>query len=346
MEDEAAKIDKAKARSIAENSQVLKSYAKYANITLLYDVYFAYIIDSVNCTAPLNEVNVSYLVSNLGNNVKEDPLKIITIMMDPKLENITKLREDTAIYAGSSYYSSNWAGYSFYGNSSATIPLYESKTTYIMPVVSKPISPSDACRVDLGKKKCMLMIWTGLTDTYTGNKISQGGSVVEVECTSSTTCNTKYYLFFEFYPQPAATCESNPPYNGGDSMTVTVTNKAKSGGSNTKYNIMVLDNTIGSGCGIFDYDFADLPSPYYGAFINERPAVGSYTNYQTLAKFTYDTMTGWVYYNGSTKSIYTPYSNAWYNRYTMQNGGYTNITISNVDISGSFTATYVTSNGT
>lgn len=262
--------------------------------------------------AKLIEVNVSYILENTTDNA----VKIVTVIIDSKLKDVIKVRADPLIYAGTSYNFYIWAGYSFYGNNSATIALYESKTTYIMPAISKPNPPNytdnNACRVDLDKPKCMLMIWTGLMDTYVGNKIAQGGSVGEVSCTSSTTCNIKYYLFFEFYPSPAAICESNPPYNAGDSITATVTNKAKTNGSNTKYNIVIIDNTNGSGCGIFDYDF-NLPSPYYSAFINERPKYckPSQPNcapnqaVTSLPMFTSDTMTGWIYYSGSTRSIYT-----------------------------------------
>jgi hypothetical protein len=342
INSQVANIDKDKVRSVAENNDKFKAI-KYVKEFKL--ISYTYSIDTSSCTGSLKNINAHYIAKEIDSG---NPVKTITVIIDDKISKVEDVREGDIIYAYDYRDSPYWAGYSFYGNSYATNPVYESRARFYVPSVSKPTYPNyyqnnNACRTDLGYNPCILAVWTGLTnkgDPF-GNAIAQGGSVGDVRC-NANGCTIEYYLFFEFYPQPAYECRSNPPYNAGDDIVATVTSNGKNGGSSTVYTITVNDYTNGLGCGIFNYNFDKIPNPAYAAFIYERAAYQTSSNHTTLPSFTDNTMQGWLYYSGSTKSISVPYSNGWYWKFHMVNSSTTNVAVTSVS-NGQFTAKYKTS---
>jgi hypothetical protein len=336
-------IDKDKARSIAEDDDRFKAIKDVDKEFKL--IAYTYSIDTNNCIGSLTNINVHYIAKRIDDG---NPIKTITVVIDDKVSKVEDVREGDIIYAAYKD-SSSWAGYSFYGNSYATKPIYESRARFSIPTVSKPTYPDyyhnrDACRTDLGRNPCILAVWPGLTnqgDYWGRNGIAQGGSIGDVRCNSSG-CTIEYYLFFEFFPDPAFECRSNPPHKAGDRIVATVTNDRKYGGSNTSYDITVHNYSNGSGCGTFDYNFSNIPNPAYAAFIYERAAYLTRDNYSTLPYFTDNVMRGELYYDGSTKSISTPYSNGWYYQFHMVNSSTTNVAVTTVS-NGMFTGDYRTS---
>lgn len=334
-----ADIDKDKVISIAEDDDRFKAIKDVDKEFKL--ISYTYSIDTNDCIGSLTNINVHYIAKRIDNG---NPVKTITVVIDNKISKVEDVREGDIIYAPTAN-DTRWAGYSFYGNSYATKPIYESRARFSIPTVSKPTYPDyyhnrDACRIDLGRNPCILAVWTGLTDDPR-TRIAQGGSVGDVRCNSSG-CTIEYYLFLEFFPEPAFECRSNPPHKAGDSIVATVTNDKKNGGSNTVYHITVHNYTNGLGCGVFNYNFSTMPNPRYAAFIYERAAYLTEDNYTTLPYFTDNVMRGELYYDGSTKSISVPYSNGWYTQITMRNSNTTNVAVTTVS-NGMFTADYRTS---
>jgi len=138
-----------------------------------------------------------------------------------------------------------------------------------------------------------------------------------------------------------------------------VTNQKKNvGGDNTKWNIVVQNNTTGQACATFNFVWTELLEPKLALFINERPSVrdcntqgectppAPSTAPATLAKFTFDNILGTIWYNNAANSIQVPYNSGFKNQIIMQQSGCSpNIGVGNV-VSGTFTQSYLTSCGT
>lgn len=190
-----ADIDKDKVKSIAEDDDRFKAIKDVDKEFKL--ISYTYSIDTNDCIGSLTNINVHYIAKRIDDG---NPVKTITVVIDDKVSKVEDVREGDIIYAPYDY-TLNWAGYSFYGNSTATKPIYESRAKFNIPTVSKPTYPDyyhnrDACRIDLGRNPCILAVWTGLTNQadYRGrNGIAQGGSVGDVRCNSSG-CTIEYYL--------------------------------------------------------------------------------------------------------------------------------------------------------
>lgn len=334
MHKEAAKIDDAKAITLSLNDNEFKTRT-HGYVSAFNSVYNTWSIDAQNCSVTLRNVNVSYSLNDEKGYVKN---------VDVALNSSTTRVEDITEYVSGAYDFDNtvWSGYEIAANAGATVPIWEAKTTYTLPAVNVPTTTNSGNCVS---KPCDLAIWTGLEGVLLGTsgiKLAQAGSDGKITCTSPGNCSTNYFLWYEFYPNPAVSCGGGPPLVApGHSITSIVTNQKKynPGGPANKYDISLLDTTSGYGCSVTGQTF-DLTSPKYADYINERAKYSGTP--ATLAKFSSDTMQGW-YYDTSQKQIST--STGQFRKDRMVNSGTVNIIVSGIS-SGSFTQTYSTSYGT
>lgn len=199
---------------------------------------------------------------------------------------------------------------------------------------------------------CGLAIWPALHDGFPiNNVLAQGGTEGRIVC--NPTCTTTYQIWIQFLPNPPTFCGGGSTPNPGNSITATVTNQKKTGGSNIKYNIVVQNNTSGQGCAVLNFTYDVLPEPKYSLFINERPKYTvcnptCTTGQGTLPVFNQDTITGTISYGNpvAEHSISEPFTAGFKNKITMVNGGNTNISVSTVTTGGRFTQSWLTSAGT
>jgi hypothetical protein len=168
--------------------------------------------------------------------------------------------------------------------------------------------------------------------------LAQAGTDEKITCTN---CSPSIFFWYEFLPSSAFQC-GGITINAGDSITIDVTNEAKTGGSNTKYDVSMQDTTSGGGCSLTGQSYTSMSTPVYGDFIDER---ATYTGFSasTLGKFGSDTITGTMYYSSGSHSITT--SGVAYIQDIMNNGYTDNISVGSIS-SGQFTQTYQNSDGT
>jgi hypothetical protein len=323
----AGTLNTQRAVNLAESTVVFHSYSSGYHVAF-NSIFNTWSFDSQG-DVTWKTVNVVYSISNsTGFNAN----LVITERPDLSIVMNTSLQIDP-MKAGTS---TNWSGYTFYGNSGATTPIYEAYSTWTVPAVSEP--QSYFCFF----AHCDLSIWPGLTaQTGGGSGIVQAGTDSGLYCTAG--CSYYYYGWYEFYPASSVTCSSFP-VSPGDSVGADIINHGEYGGSTTVYDVYVYDFTTGNTCSVTNHSFTSFTTPYYGQFIAERPSFGG--TLARLPKFGSVTMSGDVYYSGSFTGIYTPYSNGWYIKTTMVNSGNTNINVGSVSSSSNFKQTWLTSAGT
>lgn len=245
-----------------------------------HSTYFTYLFDTITCDVTFKTFGVAYSLSGRDGKV----VKLVHAVEDPDATKVVDVIEQNDI----AYYDNdtpNWVGYEIAGSSDLSVPVYEAKSTFSVPSISTPNPPSNACRTDLGKQKCSASTWTGLEDqagAHDGHLV-QGGVDPQRTCTSSS-CITTNKVFFEFLPSATNYC-GGMTFSAGDSVTVTVTNQKKTGGSNTAYNVDVEDTTSGQGCSTTGQSYTAMNNPIRGDFIIERPDYGGTGVYATLAQF-------------------------------------------------------------
>lgn len=319
-----SKLDKVKAKALADNNAELKSRVKDFE-SVFNSIFLTWSYDPETCeNLALDNVNVVYSLSNSTEYVKN-----VVVTLDSSLTEVVSVSEHVG---QKNIQSTNWAGYEFYGNSGHTVNVYESKATFRAPTVSEPVA------FWCFNERCAVSVWTGLSAVAGGSPsgLAQGGTHSRVEC--PVGCFTTYYGWYEFLPAAEVKCLD---VRAGDSVTATTTNNAKTGGSNTSYTIRVFNNTLGKNCSTTQT--YNMPSPTYGQFILERPSFNG--NPARLPNFTTTTFSSaTIFYSGASNSISTPYSNGWYNKYIMNNGQGDNVSVSAVS-SGSFSITWLKSDG-
>jgi hypothetical protein len=313
--------EKAKALVSAQKEFQTKSVGRdtrFANISHTWSF-------DKNCDVTLVANTLTYYTYN-GTNVE----KVITVAVDPQITKTLSITEKDPMY-----YSTNWAGYTMRGASSpGTVPVYEAKGKWTTPAASEPWS--GACQA----VHCDVAIWPGLTNTSGGSTgIVQAGTDSGYSCIGF--CANFYDAWWELWPNPSNSCFG---FNlgSGHSITTDVWSNAKNGGSVSLYNVSIIDATSGSSCSVSNQSFAQMGTPYYAQYIDERPGDPSVR----LPSFPDHSITGWIYYGGSLKNIFTPYNNNWKTEILMVNGGNTNIDPGAVDTGGAFLQDYISSSGT
>jgi hypothetical protein len=262
---------------------------------------------------------------------------------DPALTKVLNVTfQWGAIYSSNPPISSQtFSGYEVYEYG---YPIVDETAQWDVPTVSQP--PTSAC-----SNGCYMTNWIGLTPAEfesTGYNLVQAGTQSNLSC--SIYCSYSYSGWYEFTPAAEVHCLFVAP---GDSMSTEVYNYLAGGGSQYYYSITVTDNSLGQGCGVSDYYYPYGP-PFYAQFFAERPLVGQ--TIATLPEFNSVSMTGQIVYNTNRVNLYSPYSSQYYYEYYMVNAGSqntcagqplgSNICLSSIDSSGSFSQTWATSSGT
>jgi len=261
---------------------------------------------------------------------------LIVVSENPGLTEVFNVTvQHQTIHASSTTSQCCWSGYDFYEHQSGggLYPIYQSVGDWNVPDVSQP--SAGFCSA-----QCAFSVWVGLSPQpfNSTSYFVQAGTWSNVTC--STSCSYQYFGWYEFSPAGGVKCLYVAP---GDSISTNVYNQAGGGGSNALYNIQVDDNSLLTSCTVSSYFFSH-GTPYYAQFIGERPWTGQALAH--LAKFTTTTMKGYIYYNSNVPTIYDPYSKGYYQLWNMVNSGTTNINVSSVSSSGTFTLTWASSAGT
>lgn len=314
-------IDNAKAISLATQNDEVKARS-LGYIQTFGSVYTTWELDTTNCHAvQLQAIDVVHFLLYVNGSYSRN----IDVAIDPTMTKVLNVTEYVGPHYSSSESTVNWAGYDIAGQSFTypslpTTNVWEAVASWTEPSVSRPTDPSTACRTDLHFEPCSLAIWTGLTDSFHGstNHIAQSGSDAKITCSSSSSCTTSYFLWYEFVGEPSATICSGSSFTAGHGVQAIVTNKAKTGGSSTSYDVSVIDTSTAVGCSTTAHSYLSLSSPVFATFENERPSYNP-PLYATLAKFTSNTITGSMYYSSASHGISTPLTNGWYNKIRMVN---------------------------
>lgn len=307
----ASTLDATKAENLAEATSLFQSYN--SGYTVVFNSIFNIWSFDSQGDVTWKTVNVVYTITN-STGFRAN----IVVTENPSTLQVLNTTLQTRLFTDSSSQgSTNWSGYTFYGNSGASTPVYEAEAVWTMPVVSEP--QSYWCLL----AHCDIVTWPGLTANSGGSTgIVQAGTDSGLYCTVG--CSYYYYGWYEFFPAGSVTCSNS--FSAGDSVGADIHNHAENGGSSTVYDVYVFDYTKGTTCSVTNQSFTSFTTPYYGQFITERPKLGGTP--ARLPKFGSVTMTGgWVYYGGGYNNIYTPYSNGWYIETLMNNGQGQNINV-------------------
>lgn len=326
---------------LAQNSADLKEKTLGYN-SAFQSIYNSFAWDSA-CQVTWKNVNVVFVISNrngyagtfvVTENTGLSKVVSVTRQFNPQPFNYQST-------------SPNWEAYEFWGahhtvNWDTPKPVYEAQGDWNVPTTTAPWST--AC---WWPDHCDVAPWVGLTASKGGYQpsCSSNGCIVQTGTDSYTQCSAfncyqVNYAWYESLPQLPVTC-TNISVNAGDSISGDVYSKGKIGGDANSYTASITDNTSGAGCSLI-VERADMGTSWYGQFIVEKHST-------TLPSFSTVTfINSHVYYDGSSKGIHNPYNieTGWYTLYTMTNKGITNAAASAVSFSDSFTATWVTSNGT
>lgn len=255
-----------------------------------------------NCRVTWEKVNVVFTLSNSTGFVG-----YASAVEDPALTSVTTVTLQGGPPSQGQEITTSWAGYQFAGNADNTVSVWETIGQFTVP---KAQPPTQGC-----SNYCFVIIWTGLTHDTTGTYIVQAGN----EDIINSLGGVDYELGYEFYPTYNwYNCFPMGWY--GDTVSVYVINQdVNPGGNSALYNIQVFDLTQNQGCTpVAGFNFGVMGIPHYGNFIVEAAAIPHTQNLYTLADFDPFSLTGNMYYSGSTRGIYTPYTNGWYTTITMQ----------------------------
>lgn len=353
IHDKATSLDDSKAKFMAKNSNDFKIKTQGHDYRF-NSIFNTWALDNVNCNLTWKTTNVVYSFNDTNGSLKN-----IVVTEDPALTKIISVTEQIAPRASSYTDSYNWAGYEPYAKSGPTskYPVYEATTTFTLPSITYPSSPTNACKTNLGYQPCDLAIWDGIEDNTGGsNNLAQAGA--DEDITYNGGYQYSYYLWYEFLttsPSGLTQC-TGLTINSGDSITSDVYGENTYGGSSTSYDISITDNTSNpvQMCTVTGQSFFTSSTPYYAAFIDERLCNTNSNpcptnSMSTVPSFSSDTFSNTsMYYNGGTSSIDSSFgSNGWYNEEKMDLNGSNPPNISNgAESSGSFTETYRNSLGT
>lgn len=332
MHQKSSVLDNPKAISLAvQNAEYQSRVQGY--VPKFNSIYNDWKFDTANCHAiEWLSVNVVHSLYDVNGNY----IKNVVVTLDPELTHVASISEHIgAVYSPSQDHAPNWAAQeytasSFSSSSPPTKNIWEAKGSWTLPSVSPPTDLTYPCRTDTGyHQPCDLAIWTGLEDDFeaknTGDHIAQAGSDEKITCTSSSSCTTEYFLWYEFFTNETpntsqATDCTGFTLNPGDGVQAIVTSHGKTGGSAALYDVSVINTSTGVGCGTTNVIFA-MSDPIIAAFVDERAKYDG-SNYATLAEFNTgtsgtDAITGHLYYDGSSKGISAPQINDWYNEIRM-----------------------------
>ncbi len=305
---------RASAVAMAENS------SQFASLTRSYTTSLDSLFDNwsfdVSCNVTLTKVNVVFQIKNSSGSQGH-----AVFAEDPGLTRVIEVTLQQ--HNGAADTSTVWSGYDFYASADLTTKVYESIGDWSVPAVSKP--NSTAC--SNSPQGCDVVVWDGITnDEFGNNGIAQTGSESHIVC--SSTCSTTYDLWYQFCCSGQSggsdtwtTCLTGVA--SSDSITSYVLNAGWNGGSESSWNVHISDTTLGQSCTVTGHSFtlSGGGHPWIANFIAERPyyVVSGVKYYATVPSFSQFSITGSMYYSGSTNGIYVPYGNGWYYLITMQN---------------------------
>lgn len=326
------------AQSFQQGSAVLLAEGswQFSSVTVTYKASFDSVFDSwsfdSSCHVALTAVNIVFQLRNATENAG-----YVIVRENPEANQVVGV--SIQVSSGTATTNTYWSGYEMAGNADDTTYVYESIADWSIPSVSQPYS--GACT---GGLICSVLVWPGLVRTTGGGTgVAQAGTESNLTC-GSVSCIAGYNMWYEFYPQEGMRIICNSHSGSGDSIEAYVLNQGITGGNTSLWNLEITDSTIDQSCTVTGHADSGIGTPRLAEFLLERPSEG--LSFATLPKFTTVAVSGSMYYGGSAKGIYTPYSNGWYTQYVMKNSGYTNINTTAVGSSNSFSETYNTGQGT
>ncbi|GEM_PF-1761096 len=309
LDNKDATVDHFKARLLAESSSQFKSAVQDQNANFS-SIFYEGSFDPNSCTATITTVAVSY------NTISNNHFKNIIVMLDPsltKVQNVTIVLDPPSnIVNHNSGPGITWSGYSFQGSGSQyTVPVYQASATWNIPYIAQAYSGQCATSY------CGISVWADLSDTDSTSNLAQGGSMSYMTCPIG--CYPYYILWYEFYPVQSSSQEcTGTNIQPGDSVSSTVTNRAKPGvgGDVYHYDITVYDNTNYVFCGTSNYYFSGAGTPYIGRYEAETPqgcrVIGGGCYTMGLPYFSPTlSINANMYYSGATYGIATPFTNGW-----------------------------------
>jgi len=332
-----ASFDEERAKAAALNYGAFKSEIRTDNYKF-NAVSQTWTNDPVNCTVTLKSVLVQYTATDSTG--KE---RVVTVSVDPKsyVPQSVDVEEDLPSHATGT--STNWGGYTIKGASTeASSLVYSATMNWLIP------TPSDPPQLDCGTttwQKCYISVWTGLAKTE--NPTSDLAQLGTDSICLGNNCSSgrQYKGWIETVPGGYISQCTGNTYVPGDSMYGEVVNQKKNGGLVTKYDFYLIDTTQSQSCSALNQTFGST-DPHYGLYMTERPNFSGTLAH--LANFgSISNIYGTIYYGGSNKNIYVPYStgSSWYTKWTMYNG-VNNESISTISSSNVFTVAWLTSQGT
>ncbi len=289
------------ATSLAESSSVYQNATQeFASVT--YNGMFEGWSYDSSCNLQLKNVNVVFGLSNQTSFVEW-----LVITEDANLSSVASsgVQQNSMSSLGSTVASSNWAGWEFYGNSAKTAKIYESEVDYTVPTAQWP----GGCK---NYYTCDVAVWAGLEDESGAgdNHLAQAGTISQIQCDPG--CVTTYWAVYDQLPNNFVSCYGITGLAAGDSMHVTVTNEAAYGGSNTKYDYLVNDDTRLKACSWTGISYTSLSAPTMSAHITEWPHICGPVDCSSLAKFPTFTTYGSMLIGGVLYGVYYAYENGWY----------------------------------
>lgn len=196
----------------------------------------------------------------------------------------------------------------FYANSAGTALVLYSSMQFNQPA---PTVPSGyTCG-----HYCAFALWTGLTNNALGSSgnLAQAGDEAQIACTSPSNCSTNYYGWWENYPASPTTCTPAGGIASGNNLSFEVENEALYGGSSSKWDFYVYNNTTGHTCSKVGFSWTSFTNPHYSqtAIECDNGGTGSCSSSShALAQFSNTGMalSADTYYGGGIQSIPGPYS--------------------------------------
>ena len=225
------------------------------------------------CSAVVETVNVVFTLTNstgfVGNLVvSEDPGSLIPI--GSLVQNVTARSLNCyGTTHGSPCPSFNWAGYEVYANNQATATVLWTSTNFTQLM---PSYPSTGCATVAGSASCTESTWTGLVNSQgagNGNLVQTG---TEANCIGGAGCTPSYYAWYELLPANQVQCtgSNSVTISGGDKIYVDVMNEALPGGSNSKYDINVIDWNNLTSCQVNGLSYTSMTAPTEAIYIAEN----------------------------------------------------------------------------